>query len=308
MSDDMPESFSDPPRVRDGSKVFVIEGMERRKAIKELMEYSKLSGTVAIKPNYNSADPFPASTHEQTLSTIVDCIKENSSDIVLAERSGMGETAEVLRKRGVMKLASEKGFEVIVLDDLSSEDWIEKDVQGSHWENGFLFPKHFQEADSILQTCCLKTHRYGGHFTMSLKNSVGIVAQFGRGHDYMDELHKSPHQRKMIAEINTAYEPDFVIMDGIKGFSEGGPARGKLIEPGVVLASRDRVALDAVGVAILRMYGATPEVEEGTVFQQDQIARAVELDLGVSSPDEIELVPLNEKAETFCDKIGKQLV
>jgi len=37
--------------------------------------------------------------------------------------------------------------------------------------------KTFLEAEKVVQTCCLKTHRFGGHFTLSLKNSVGLVAK-----------------------------------------------------------------------------------------------------------------------------------
>jgi len=40
-------------------------------------------------------------------------------------------------------------------------------------------------------------------------------------------------------------------MDGIKAFISGGPEKGELIEPNLLLASEDRVAIDAVGVAIL---------------------------------------------------------
>ena len=52
-------------------------------------------------------------------------------------------------------------------------------------------------AGGVVQTCCLKTHRYGGHFTLSLKNSVGLVAKRvpGDAYDFMRELHNSPHQR-----------------------------------------------------------------------------------------------------------------
>ncbi|MFW6185404.1 MAG: DUF362 domain-containing protein [Halobacteriota archaeon] len=295
-----------PVETSKSSEVYVIRTEDREKGVKELMSYfDQPSGRVAIKANYNSADPFPASTHVSTLSAMVDNLKE-CRDIVLAERSGMGNTANVLQKMGVMKLSEDKGFDVVVLDGLGDEDWVQMDAQESHWSNGFLFPKIFMEADSIVQTCCLKTHRYGGHFTMSLKNSVGMVAE-RNGHDYMSELHRSPHQRKMIAEINTAYQPDMVIMDGIKGFSTGGPASGNLIEPGVMLASKDRIALDAVGVAILRMYGTTSEVSQGKVFQQDQIARAVELGLGISSPEDINIVPVNSEAEDFCRQAGEKL-
>ncbi len=192
-------------------------------------------------------------------------------------------------------------MEVAVLDE--EKEWSR--AKGSHWKNGFLFPAVFSNADAIVQTCCLKTHRYGGHFTMSLKNSVGMVAKYDPvdGYNYMSELHSSVYQRQMIAEINAAYEPEFVIMDGIKAFSKGGPDTGTLIEPGIMLASRDRVALDAAGVAVLRIYGTTKEVSKGSIFDQEQIKRAIELDIGGQG----EIFAVNEEAQDICSKIRKEL-
>jgi uncharacterized protein (DUF362 family) len=161
------------------------------------------------------------------------------------------------------------------------------------------------DADVVVQTCCLKTHRFGGHFTLSLKNTIGLVAKRvpGQRYDYMRELHSSPHQRRMIAEANVPYQPDLVVMDGLAAFSEGGPARGKRVEPGVMLAGTDRVAIDAVGVAILRHYGTTPAVSRGPIFEQEQLARAVELELGVGDPEEIELVTPDGASESFAAEI-----
>ena len=144
---------------------------------------------------------------------------------------------------------------------------------------------------------------------MSLKNSVGMIAKYDPEDDYnyMSELHASRYQRHMIAQINTAYEPAFVIMDGIQGFSTGGPDTGTLIEPGIMLASRDRVSLDAVGVAVLRIYGTTPEVSKGHIFEQEQIAKAEQLGIGVSRSDDIEIIAVNDQAQDICSRIRDEL-
>ncbi len=301
------------PVKRTKSNVYVIKTTDRKSGIKELLKYFKienLSGKrVALKANYNSSDPFPASTHIDTLSAIVEELKERKASVVLAERSGMGDTRKVLEDTGVIELAVKSGFDVVVLDELDENGWILESPDESHWKRGFLFPKVFREADAIVSTCCLKTHRYGGQITMSLKNSVGMVAKYDPedGYSYMSELHSSRYQRQMIAEINTAYAPEFIIMDGIKGFSKGGPDTGTLIEPGIMLASSDRVALDAVGVAVLRIYGTTSEVGKGGVFEQEQIARADELGLGASGADELDIIPANNEAQEICSKIREKL-
>ena len=124
---------------------------------------------------------------------------------------------------GVFDLAEELGFDTLAFDELTeSEDWMLVKHDGDHWKNGFPIPRQLLEAEAIVQTCCLKPHRFGGHFTLSLKNSVGLAAKWvpGESYNYMNELHSSPDQRRMIAEINTVYQPDLVVLDGVAAFVE----------------------------------------------------------------------------------------
>jgi uncharacterized protein (DUF362 family) len=41
----------------------------------------------------------------------------------------------------------------------------------------FTFQKYFLMLIKLFKHAALKTHRFGGHFTMSLKNSIGIIAK-----------------------------------------------------------------------------------------------------------------------------------
>ncbi|MGF7119064.1 DUF362 domain-containing protein [Methanobacterium oryzae] len=296
------------------SKVFLIKTTRRNIGISKLMEKLSLNkfnnDEIAIKANFNSADPFPASTHIDTLEAIIKGLKDAGvGGITFAERSGMGNTRKVLETMGVLNLSNELDFNVIVLDDEPKENWVKIDGKNNHWLKGFYIHKLFLDTKRVIQTCCLKTHRFGGHFTLSLKNSVGLVAKRLPGgiYNYMAELHMSPNQRKMIAEINKHYNVDFVIMDAIKAFLNKGPETGKIAEPNLLLASNDRVAIDAVGVAILRNYGVETSIAKGPIFDLSQIKRAAELNIGVKSPDEIELVPLNDETEEGIKNIKKIL-
>ncbi len=269
-----------------------------------LLQSNPLRGkAIILKPNFNTADPAPGSTHNDTLRALVLSLQEmGSARITLAERSGPGDTTrQVMEKKGTFDLAQELGFDVVNLEELGPEGWVHLHPKDSHWKDGFHFPRVYLEAESIVQTCCLKTHAYGGHFTLSLKNSVGMVPRID--YPYMRELHTSPYQRQMIAEINTAYSPDLIVLDGVEAFVDGGPARGTQVEAGVILAGSDRVAIDTVGVAILRLLGTTPEVSRGPIFEQEQIARAAELSLGIKSPDQIQLVTDDSESETFAGKV-----
>jgi len=73
------------------------------------------------------------------------------------------------------------------------------------------------------------------------------------------------------------------------------------------LASEDRVAIDAVGVAILRMYGANGHVAKGSIFGQEQIRRAAELGVGVKSASDIRLTPLDAESRGVAEKIERVL-
>ncbi len=292
-------------------EVFIIKTSDRNFGVKSLMsrfDLGDFSGKhVALKANFNSADPFPASTHLDTLQAIVETFKRlNVADVTLGERSGMGNTRRVLEEMGVLALSEKLGFDAVVLDEVAKDAWVKIEREGTHWLKGFCIAKLFLAADKVVQTCCLKAHRFGGHFTLSLKNSVGLVAKKVPGslYDYMWELHGSPYQRQLIAEINKHYNTDLVVMDGIKAFVDGGPERGKEVEPNLMLASRDRVAIDAVGVAILRNYKSNSHIMNGPIFELDQIRRASELGIGVKSPSEIHITPVNEETREIADKIA----
>jgi len=303
-----------PTEVLSRAHVAFVKTTDRAEGVRralELLGTNPADGkTVLLKPNFNSADPAPGSTHNDVLRTLVESLWDmGARAIMVADRSGMGDTRQVMERKGVLALAKELGFEALVLDELGTADWLPVQPPESHWARGFLFARPFLEADIIVQTCCLKTHRYGGHFTLSLKNSVGMVAKYGPdGYDYMRELHTSPNQRKMIAEINAAYHPALVVVDGVEAFVRGGPDKGKRVQTEVILAGTDRIALDVVGVAILRAFGTTREVEKGQVFEQEQIARAVTLGLGVSRPEDIELLTDDAASADYAAQIQEVLL
>jgi uncharacterized protein (DUF362 family) len=298
----------------DLSEVFLIKTSDRKNGIHTLMDEFNLNEflgkSVALKANFNSNDPFPASTHIDTLEYIIMNLKEwGIKEVVLAERSGMGNTHQILEDLGVFELSEKLDFKVIILDEEPKESWIKISNSDNHWLRGFYIPKLFLNSNKVVQTCCLKTHRFGGHFTLSLKNSVGIVAKRVPGglYDYMAELHLSPYQRKMIAEINNYYKVDLIVLDAIKAFINKGPEKGDTIEPNLMLASKDRVAIDAVGIAILRSNGTTKKVMKGRIFELDQIRTATKLGIGVKSASDIKLTPLDDESHEDSEKIGQIL-
>ena len=67
------------------------------------------------------------------------------------------------------------------------------------------------------------------------------------------------------------------------------------------------MAIDAVGVAVLKSLGSNDQVMNTRIFNQEQIARAVELGLGASSPAEINLTAADPQSRDYCDRIKEIL-
>ena len=82
---------------------------------------------------------------------------------------------------------------------------------------------------------------------------------------------------------------------------------GKRAKGEVFLASADRVAIDAVGVALLKSLGSNENIMKPKIFEQEQIARAAELGLGASSPSEIEVIAADEKSRDYRDRVTEIL-
>jgi uncharacterized protein (DUF362 family) len=258
---------------------------------------------VLIKPNFNTADRVPGSTDNDTLVALIEEIwNMGAKTIRLGERS-FPPTREVMEQKGVIPLLEKLDVELVDFDDLDKKDWVEIKPKDSHWENGFRIARPILEAECLICTCCLKTHQYGGVFTLSLKLHVGVVPTGRHGFKYMSELHGSPHQRKMIAEINEPFKPALIVLDGIDAFVDAGPAVGKRAKGNLFLASTDRVALDAVGVAVLKSLGSNDQIMGPKIFDQEQIARAAEIGLGATSPSEIELLAADDQSREYRDRI-----
>ena len=290
------------PRARK-SRVVVVRTADRAHGVAESLRLLKPTGMkgkrVVIKPNFNTADAAPGSTHNDTLAQLVRELQERDArTITVAESSGPPVTRNVMEQKGIFDLARDHRFDVVDFEQNTDQDWVTFTPPSSHWVDGFALPRQVVEADYLVSTPCLKTHGGGGVFTMSLKLAVGLTPKpIRRG------MHRSPDIRRMIAELNTGYKPQLVVLDGVTAFTNGGPSRGELNEAHVMIAGDDRVAVDAVGIAVLKQLGSNEAIMSRKIFDQEQIARAVELELGVAGPAEIELVTGDDESKAFAAKL-----
>ncbi len=294
----------------NASRVVLVRSSDRVAGTKQALDLLQPEGlsdrTVFIKPNYNTGDPAPAATDTPLLETLVQELQNGGAgQITVGDRSGMATTRQAMEQKGVFQLAQRYGLNALVFDEMSAQDWQQFPAEGTHWQRGFAVARPVLDAGAVVNTCCLKTHRFGGHFTLSLKNTVGMVAKYvpGDSYNYMGELHSSPHQRLMIAEINKAYQPSLILLDGVEALVNGGPEAGKRVQAEVILAGTDRIAVDVVALGILRMLGTTEAVSRGSVWELEQIQRAIQLGLGASSAEQIEFVTADAAAQKMADEI-----
>lgn len=259
----------------------------------------KEGSTVLIRPNANTADLPPGSTNPEILKgAIQEARKYNPEKIIVAEKSMTTlDTEMVLRKLGLWQAAEAEGVNILTFDHMKRSHM--KPDGASSWPEGFYVPEFLSSVDYVIALPVIKTH-WTATFTMGLKSQISITADRDR-RQLPHGQHKDVLFGDMIAESNLVYRPDFYISDATKCFVTGGPDIGTLREPGIVLASSDVVANDAVGLALLKTLGTVPKIQEHSVWAQPQIKRAVELGLGIRDKEEITVKSLG------IDEIGEIL-
>jgi uncharacterized protein (DUF362 family) len=295
------------PQWPKRSRVALVRTPDRKRGVTEVIRLLNPAGIagkrVVVKPNFNSADEAPASTHADTLSQLMTELHERDArSVTLGESSGPPQTRGVMEQKGVFDLARDFRFDVVNFEEIAESDWAAFGANGTHWPEGFYLPRLVVDSEYLVSTCCLKTHGAGGVFTMSLKLSVGLTPKRIRR-----TMHRSPDMRRMIAELNTGYRPQLIVLDGVTAFTDGGPSRGELKQANVLIAGSDRVAVDAVGLAVLKELGSNQTIMGRKIFEQEQIARAVELGLGVTGPGEIELVTGDADSRSYAGRVERIL-
>ncbi len=287
------------------AKVVLIKTEDRSKGIAEALKLASFPSPkgkkVLIKPNFNTADPAPGSTHNDTLRQLVHEMKmRGAAGLAVGDSCGPGNTKTVMEQKGIPALAQELGFAVLNFDELPSDAWVHFNPPGSHWKNGFDVAKPVVDAEYLLWTCCLKTHQFGGVHSLSLKLAVGVTKKSSRFSDLHADMATI---RPKIAEVNHAFTPHLIVMDGVDIFVDGGPMTGKLVRAGVIVAGTDRIAVDAVGLAVLKHHGSNEAIMSKKIFEQEQMARAVELGLGIRTPGQIEIIAPDAGSREYAGKL-----
>ncbi len=255
-------------------KIKVEENLKESvlRSVNELGGFGKFinkGDVVLLKPNFNTADPSPASTDLGFLKVVTELVYDYGAKIVIiGDSSTMSlNTRKVMEKIGVFELEKmERPPRIYVFDE---RKWVKKTIPGAKFLKNVSVSEYLDKVDKLILLPNLKTH-FLAQFTGALKLSIGFVKPFQRVGFHFRNL------QEKTAELNKIINPDLIIMDARKCFIKKGPAEGELREPGLILASTDRVAIDIAGVKIIQGFKGN-SLKGVDPYQIPQIKKAIEI-------------------------------
>ncbi|GIX48514.1 MAG: hypothetical protein KatS3mg131_2725 [Candidatus Tectimicrobiota bacterium] len=239
--------------------------------------------TVLVKPNVVADDPPPTTTSPELVAAVVQLLyAAGAARVVVGERSAILTlpTRDNLERTGVAHAAREAGAEVIAFEEAA---WVRvAPPQAVHVPQYYVAQAAY-DADVLINLPVLKTHR-SASYTLSLKNLVGLVHP-----RYTPWVVDRAAWEEVIAELNLAVHPHLTIVDATRVMVAGGPWHGPTVAPGLLLLGGDRIAVDVVGLGLLKHFGQWPPVAGKGVWEQRQIRRAVALGLGAGDKTQVAL-------------------
>jgi uncharacterized protein (DUF362 family) len=202
---------------------------------------------VLVKPNFNTADPYPASTDPLFLKTFVELVLENDpKEIYIGDACTFSQnTQRVMDDLNVFEL--EKIDQRIKIINFDKHKRVKKKVPKGKYLRSVYLPQILDEIDKLIYLPCCKTH-FAAQYTGSLKLSVGLMNKRQKMSFHIN------HLCEKIAELNTIIQPDLIVMDARKCFISEGPAHGPVREPNLLLASSDHIAIDMEAVKIIQSF------------------------------------------------------
>lgn len=239
---------------------------------------------VLLKPAVNSGRPYPATTDPEVVSIVAALVLAAGGRPFVADRTMfLRSTRGALAKTGILGAAQAAGIPCLALDDEDSVALVSP--LAAHWpERAVPIYRSAAEADHVVNLCTPRTHFLAG-FTMSLKNCVGVVAGSAR-----PLMHLGAGFRERLAEISAVFRPSLAVLDARLGFADGGPDEGALVRPGFIAAATDPLALDAVGLAFLRIEGTNDSIGRGSIWQIPVMRRAADIGVGAMDAGHIRII------------------
>jgi len=221
-------------------------------------------------------------THPVFVEAVLELLKATGASITVGDDidSGDGDGFLVSGLRQACRRAG------VPLVNLKEAGFVKVDCGGRLLQSVYV-SKIVLEADVIINLPKFKTHCLTV-FTGGVKNMYGVIPH-GQRLRLHGEYPGPEDFSQMLTDIFAVVKPQLTVMDGVVAMSGEGPASGRLVGLGVILASPDAVALDAVAAGII---GLSPQDVYTTRY-------AVERGLGTGDLPGIEVVGEKPAEITF---------
>jgi len=231
---------------------------------------------VFVKINLLSPESLPERaiiTHPDFTREVLRLLKDLNLKITV------GDDIQVRGKDGFLpsgyrKMCNEMGVRLV---NLKEAGFREIECHGQQIKRTYVSPP-LLDSDYIINLPKLKTHSLT-IYTGAVKNMFGIIPS-GLRHAYHRRFPKNEIFSQMLVDIFSCAPPHLNIMDAVIAMDGEGPSGGNPRKAGIILASKDAVALDAVASKIA---GFKP-------WDLVAIQNAHERGLGTGRLDEIEVV------------------
>jgi uncharacterized protein (DUF362 family) len=203
-------------------------------------------GLIIIKPNLTNASPPPVTTHVKTVEAAYKyCRSHSKAEIAIGEGCGDGITIDTFKTNGYTGLVEKYGIRLI---DFNEEKAVVLKSKDTLQLKQVYIPEIVKDA-FVISLPVLKDHCFTTT-TIAMKNMFGIApAPFYRGAWNNSKLHY-PSTHKSVVDICLYKTPDLCLVDASVALS-GTHLSGKPRNLGLILASFDPVAIDAVGSELL---------------------------------------------------------
>jgi uncharacterized protein (DUF362 family)/NAD-dependent dihydropyrimidine dehydrogenase PreA subunit len=202
--------------------------------------FVKPGQSVLLKPNLlTDARPEEAiTTHPAVVRALIRLVRaEGGRPWVADSPANVADLQRVWDRTGIQAVCREEDVPLINLEAAGSERFDEHGIT-------FTIAKPVLEADVIITLPKVKTHVLTG-FTGAVKNLYGVVPGLQK-----TSLHKRYPRisdfSKMLVAVFRKVRPALAVADGVVGMEGNGPSAGRPVQLGVLGASSDPVALDAV--------------------------------------------------------------
>jgi len=227
---------------------------------------------ILLKPNLLAArTPERAvTTHPSVFEAAARLLAETGARLSYGDSPGTEGLRLVARKAGLSPRAERLG-----IPEGDFHTAVNLDFPAGRFEKSFPVAQAAAEADGIISLCKMKTHGLT-RITGAVKNTFGCVAGFEKARFHL----RFPNARRfagMLTDLNLLLKPRLYIMDGVVAMEGEGPSSGDPVRMGLLLASRDPVALDAVFCRLVALDpGFVPTITEGAasglgVFRDGEI-------------------------------------